>query len=175
LTQQQPPASPDKPDQPTEQASQPEPAQASEPEPELPDQPAAAPPPPPPVPATPAPKKKRRVWLIVTLSVVAVLILLVVGGVFLVMNVLREEVPQVGECLNEASPEDMEVVDCGSAEAAWNVVGSDGTWTRGDFDAAAQGDVCQEFPETQQALWVTESPTVDSGTEGEVICLAPIG
>jgi hypothetical protein len=167
LTQQQSPAPPDKPDQPAEPADPPPP--------ELPEQPlAAAPPPPPPAPSPPP--KKRRIWPYVTIAVVVVVAALGVGAVLLVRSVLAEEVPQVGECLdNAANPDDMDVVDCGSAEAAWNVIGNDGTWPRGEFDAAAPGEVCQAFPETEQALWVTSSATVDSQTEGEVICLAPAG
>jgi hypothetical protein len=168
LTQQQPPAPPDKPDQPAEQPT--ELASA------LPDEPLPAAPPPPPPPPTAPPKKKRRIWPYVTLAVVVVIVLLGVGGVVLLGNLLREEVPEVGECLNDApAADDMEVVDCAAAEAAWRVIGNDGAWTRGEFDAAAQGDVCQAFAATEQALWVTSSSTVNSGTEGEVICLAPVG
>jgi hypothetical protein len=167
LTQQQPPAPPEKPDQPAAE-------QASPPPSELPDQPPEASPPPPPAPTPPA--KKRRVWPYVALAAVIVIIGLGIGAALLVRSVLTEEVPQVGDCLNNAAnPDDMDVVDCGSADAAWSVIGNDGTWTRGDFDAATQGEVCQAFTDTQQALWVTSSPTVNSGTEGEVICLAPVG
>jgi hypothetical protein len=178
---QQPPASPD---QPTQQDQPGEPAQpqggetgvASEPappdQPELPEQPAAAPPPPPPAPA--APPKKRRVGLIVTLTALVALAVVAVGA-FLLLSVLREELPQVGDCMTDgATADDMEVVACDSGDAAWSVIGSDGTWTRGDFDVADQGEVCEAFPETAQALWVTSATSVASGTEGEVICLAPL-
>jgi hypothetical protein len=191
---QTPPAPPDKPDQPATSTGQaaPPPA-AGEPtglagqpqspdqstglagQPELPDRPSAALPPPPPAPTAP-PKKKRRIWPYVLVGVLVLFILVAVGGVLLVRSLLQEEVPEVGQCLNDAAnPDDMEVVDCGSAEAAWSVVGSHGALTRGEFDQATQGDLCQAFPETQQAMWVTSSLTVDSGTEGEVICLAPVG
>jgi hypothetical protein len=187
----EPGGQPQPPDQPTELASQPRPPDqptgpASQPrppdqptglasQPELPNQPAAALPPPPPVPTAP-PKKKRRIWPYVTIGVVLLVILLGVGGVVLLGVLLREEVPEVGQCLDDApSPDDMEVVDCGSAEAAWSVIGNDGPRTRGEFDQATQGDLCQAFAETQQAMWVTTSYTVDSSTEGEVICLAPVG
>jgi hypothetical protein len=178
LTQQQP-APPDRPhqqDQPDEPAP---PSQGGAPtelpsEPELPEQPPAAPPPPPaPVPSKAAPKK-RRVGLIVTLTLLGTLVVVAAGVAALVL-LTREELPQVGDCLNDAVlAADMEVVSCDSAEAAWSVIGSDGTWTRGEFDAAGQGEVCQGFPATEQALWVTNVRTVDSGTEGEVICLVPI-
>lgn len=141
-------------------------------QPRLPDQPVAAPPPPP-VPA--APPKKRRVGLIVTLTVVAAVAVMAVGG-FLLVGSLREDPPQVGDCLtDEPLADDMEVVACDAAAAAWSVIGSDGIWTRGDFDTAEQGEVCQGFPATQQALWVTSAASVEATTEGEVICLAPIG
>jgi len=141
---------------------------------ELPDQPVAIPPPPPPPAAPKAQPKKRRVGLIVALTVLAALAAVAVGGFFLLSS-LREDLPQVGDCLNDApTADEMDVVACDGNDAAWSVIGSDGTWTRGDFDTAGQGEVCDAFPDTEQALWVTNATTVDSGTEGEVICLAPL-
>jgi hypothetical protein len=182
---QQPPAPPDQPEQQDTQqdtlpdqaeqqdkADQPQQEERPEPE-ELPEQPVAAPPPPPPPPK--APPKKRRVGLIVALTVLGALAVVAIGGVVLV-NLLREDLPQVGDCMTDgATADDMEVVACDSPEAAWNVIGSDGTWTWGDFNAAAQGELCQGFSDTDQALWVSNATSVEDATEGEVVCLAPIG
>lgn len=192
LTQPSPASSPKPPDQPSQPdqpaqpdiPSQPDGSAPSEPAapaavsldpPDLPEQPAAAvpPPPPPPVPAAAEPPK-RRIGLIVTLVAVVVAGLVVVGAV-LVVRMLGEEVPTVGDCLTDApAPDDMEIVDCDSDQAFWSVIGNDGSWTRGEFDTAEQGALCEGFEATERALWVTSSRSVDEGTGGEVVCLAPL-
>ncbi|HEY8473449.1 MAG TPA: hypothetical protein VIL37_12555 [Natronosporangium sp.] len=151
------------------QSSAAEPQPAAE---ELPAQPVAAAPPPPPVPE--APPKQRRVWPAVVITLIAALAVVGIGGYF-VLRALAEDLPQVGDCLtNAADANDMEVIACDSPDAAWSVIGSDGDWTRGEFDSAGQGEVCASFPETQQALWVTSAAQVQSDTVGELLCLAPL-
>jgi hypothetical protein len=189
LTQQSPPASPEQPEQPEKPEESTQQAQPSEPEqpaatvppaqpelPDLPDLPAVpVPPPPPPPPVPPAsPAPKRRIGLIVTL-VAVVVVGLAVAGVWLVVRMIEEEVPAVGDCLTDApAADDMEIVGCDSGEASWSVIGNDGSWTRGDFDAADMGELCDEFEATQRALWVTSERDVEAGTGGEVVCLAPL-
>jgi hypothetical protein len=186
LTQQSPPASPEQPEQPEKPEESTQQAQPSEPEqpaaavppaqPELPDLPALPVPSPPPAPPAPpaSPARKGRIGLIVALVAVAV-VGLAVAGVWLVVNLLEEEVPAVGDCLTDApAPDDMEIVGCDSGEAFWSVIGDDGSWTRGDFDAAEVGELCEEFDATQRALWVTGERDVEAGTGGEVVCLAPL-
>jgi hypothetical protein len=141
--------------------------------PELPEQPVPVPPPPPLAPPPP-PARKSRIGLIVALVAVAVAGL-AAAGVWLVVNLLEEEVPTVGDCLtDQPDPDDMEIVGCDSGEAYWSVVGTDGSWTRGDFDSAEQGELCDGFEATQRALWVTSERDVKPGTGGEVVCLAPL-
>jgi hypothetical protein len=116
----------------------------------------------------------RRIWLVVALAAAGGVLALGAAG-FVVLNLLREELPQVGDCLNDAaSVDDMHVVACDSAEAAWAVVGEDGVWTRGDFDAAGPGEVCQAYPTTEQAMWVTSARSMGAATEGKVVCLEPL-
>jgi hypothetical protein len=197
LTQQSPQASPEQPEHPekpaepeesSQQAQQAQQAQPAAPEqtaaavppaepelpdlPELPDQPVPAPPPPPASPAQPA--RKGRIGLIVAL-VAVVVVGLAVAGVWLVVNLIEEDVPTVGDCLtDQPDPDDMEIVGCDSGEAFWSVIGNDGSWTRGDFDTAEPGELCEEFEATERALWVTSARSVDAGTGGEVVCLAPL-
>jgi hypothetical protein len=94
---------------------------------------------------------------------------------FVALTLLSEDLPAAGDCLTDASvPDEMTVVDCGSSEAFWTVVGLDGTWTHGDFEAATAGEVCAGFPTSQQALWVSNARTVAAGTDGQVVCLEPL-
>lgn len=143
----------------------------------LPEQPLAAPPPPPT--AGPTPTKKSRKGLMVALIAVAgILLLCVVGGVVLVLAGGGTNVPEAGECMTDAvDPNEMEVVACDSADAAWSVIGSGGTMTRAEFNTRSQEQqVCAEHPGTVQALWLTGSLLNSSDdTEGEVVCLGPIG
>lgn len=147
----------------------------------LPEQPLAAAPPPPPPPPAPGqgPAKKRRTGLIVTLIAVAgVLLVCVVGGVAVLLLGGGGDIPQAGECMSDAvDPNEMEVVACDSPDAAWSVIGSGGSMTRGEFNARSQQQqVCEEHPGTLQALWLTDAVFSSSDdTEGEVVCLGPIG
>lgn len=172
------------PDAPPEAATGPTPEASTEPTPEastgpLPDQPGAAAPPPPPVP--PAPPAGSRRALKVTVGVVGALavgVVAVVAGALLFSAIGGDEQPrpEVGDCLTDAvNADDIEVVDCGSAEAAWTVIGLSATLTEREFGDASRGDLCQEFPGwTGPALWFGEE-TDDLSGEGEVVCLAAVG
>lgn len=150
-------------------------------EPPLEQPPGPAPPPPtgppPPGPEQAAPRK-RRTGLIVVGVVAGVLLLGCLGMVAVAVFTGGGDIPEAGDCLTDAADaNDMDVVDCGAGDAAWSVLGEDQTMTRGEFSGLTQQDqVCQAYPETQQALWVTEARFgVDDSTEGKVICLQRTG
>lgn len=148
-------------------------SQDSSADPALPPRDASPPPPPPPT----GPPERRRSWLTITLIAAVVVAVGCVGGGYLLLNSLREDVPQAGECLLDApDPNDMTVVGCDSDQAAWSVIGADGTMTQAEFQALTPEDgVCQEHAGTEQVLWVTDAWFVDDGTAGTVVCLRRVG
>lgn len=119
--------------------------------------------------ATPPPERNRRLAIIVA-AAAGVVILAVIGAV-VVASWLGDDLPEAGDCMsNDADPTEIRVVDCGSEEAAWTVVGVDGTWTEQEFADAARDRVCQAIPKWDNALWLGEE--TDDGTgEGTVVCL----
>jgi len=141
---------------------------------------AAAPPPPapgapagPPPPVTEPPPRPRRLGLKIGLAVAAGVVLLVVAGVVGAVLLLSEDVPEVGACMTDAEdPAEIEVVDCGSEQAAWQVVGHDGSRSEAEFEQATREEICQAFPDWENALWLRTN--LISG-EGEVVCLASAG
>jgi hypothetical protein len=86
-----------------------------------------------------------------------------------------DQVPEVGECITEASltGTQTEVVACDSATAAWRVVGNDGSMTESDFAATPVEELCTAHETTGYVLWIGEE-TVDGSGDGEVICLEQV-
>jgi hypothetical protein len=145
------------------------------------DQPAASeapaeppsPPAGPPVPSEEQPASRSRRGLKIGLAVAAGVVVLAVAGVLALVLLSGEEVPAVGECMTDsADPTQMDVVGCDSEQAAWQVIGHDGNVTEDEFDQATREDICQQFPDWENALWLRTN--VLSG-EGEVVCLVPAG
>ncbi|MPZ25978.1 MAG: hypothetical protein GEV12_05895 [Micromonosporaceae bacterium] len=137
-----------------------------------PDAPAATPEAPGPAVAT-QPDRSRRLAIVVA-AVAGVVILAVIGAVA-VANQLGDDLPEAGDCMsNDADPTEIRVVDCGSEDAAWTVIGQDGTWTEREFDEADRNRICQAFPKWDNALWLGEE-TDDRSGEGTVVCLTVAG
>jgi hypothetical protein len=88
---------------------------------------------------------------------------------------INSQTPEVGECITEASlfGTETEVVACDAVEAAWRVIGNDGTWVEADFDAAPEEEICQSFEGTEYMLWIGEL-TGDKSGEGQVVCLEQV-
>lgn len=127
----------------------------------------------PPAGAPPPEKKKRGKLAIVGGILVAVLVAIGVRVVF--STVLGEDTPEVGDCVNGAlTPNDIEVVDCGSSDAAWEVIGVHGDMSEADFDAIVASQdtstICTAFPEWENAIWFG-----DPGGDGEVFCVVGTG
>jgi hypothetical protein len=131
------------------------------------------------MPGQPTPPKKSRRLLIILASVGGAAVL-GIGGI-VVSNLqtdaaIERQTPDVGECIDEASltaPE-TNVVDCGSAEAAWEVIGEHGSMTGADFQLTSEEEICTAFPETEYILWVGEDSTDGSG-DGQVVCMVSVG
>lgn len=113
-----------------------------------------------------------RRWLLIALGAAAGVAVLAVVAVLVIGALTGDDVPAVGDCMtHSANPAEMEVVDCDSAEAAWRVIGNDGSWSEQAFEEASQEEVCQAFAGWDNALWLGER-TEDLSGDGEVICLA---
>lgn len=139
----------------------------------VPGQPPAfgTPPPPPPGGAKAAGGQKSGKVVKTVVSVVAA-IAVVAGIRFGIGALLSPDAPEVGDCLSgESNPNDRKVVDCSSDEAVWSVIGTDGTWTYANFQAAPVEQLCTAHAGWQEALWWGD--TTDSDADGELFCLAP--
>lgn len=134
------------------------------------------------VPPQPPQQRSKKRWGI--LAGIGGVVLLAGGGIAVraLLGAAANEVqfnlqvPDVGECITQESTlpdSETEVVDCGAAEAAWEVVGNDGTWIEADFWSAPVEEMCTGFADTEQMLWIGEV-TDDQTGEGEVICLASV-
>jgi hypothetical protein len=103
----------------------------------------------PPVPAG-RPKRQNRPF-----SFVKRLVVVVVGalGVFVVRSLLAGvDDPSVGDCARATADSGYELVDCGTAEAQYRVVGEEeGYWTADEVRAAT--GLCAAFPATDAYLW----------------------
>ncbi|CCG04259.1 exported protein of unknown function [Blastococcus saxobsidens DD2] len=76
--------------------------------------------------------------------------------------------PEVGDCLRNAAGDQVEVVDCGSAEAEVRVVGVDEREL--DYAEFLAEMVCADFPEATNAVWVGD----DQAEPGTVLCAEPV-
>jgi hypothetical protein len=117
-------------------------------------------------PAPPAPQKHtgRRV--------VAGLFLLVLAVVIIVVAVkARQGNPDsavVGDCIHHGSGDNVKVVDCNDASAAYKVVGKVENKTQPQFDLSSD-TICKPFPGAESAFWKGKV-----GSTGYVLCLARI-
>lgn len=123
--------------------------------------------PPPPV-AAPRrdPQRRRRIGLIVLLAVAA----LVFGGIFLANRAQRAADPDsatVGDCVTRSGADDLKVVPCGDAKAAFTVVGKVGNKSQVDLSLSS-AEICKPFPAAKSAFWKGKA-----GQKGYILCLAP--
>jgi hypothetical protein len=118
-------------------------------------------------PAPPAPPKKhagRRVAAGIFLLVIVVVVVVVAVKA-------RQGNPDsavVGDCIHHGSGDNVKVVDCKDASAAYKVVGKVENKTQPQFDLSS-GTICKPFPGAQSAFWKGKV-----GSTGYVLCLAPI-
>jgi hypothetical protein len=106
--------------------------------------------------AEPEKKSGAKKWLSVAGTVV------VLGGVAAAKFIgFGGGDPEAGDCLHEASDSQYDVVDCGSDDADYKVLGVDGDeMTQPDLDKAIEADtVCADFPTWEYALWYGDMET----------------
>jgi hypothetical protein len=102
-------------------------------------------------------------------------VLPIVGGVVLVgaavaaFGLLGGD-PEVGDCVQNVVGEEVEVVDCDSDEAEAKIIGIDEQeLDRATFMAPDQ-EVCTDFPNALDALWVGADPE----EPGTIYCAEPV-
>lgn len=126
-------------------------------------------------PAAPAePEKKgggarKIIFSIVGFIVVALVIAVAKFGVREVIAFVTGDTAkaEVGDCItNSENADDMKIVDCGDASAAFKVVGVVEDKTQ---DAGEQG--CAAFPDAEGFLFLYEG-TLTASTTGRSLCLA---
>jgi hypothetical protein len=127
-----------------------------------------APPPVQPAPEVPAEQSGAKKWLPIAGSG-AVAVALAAGAMTGWFGI---GAPQVGDCVQELADAQMEVVDCGSADADYTIVGIEGEkLTEEEF--MADPETCAEFDtvEIQAAFWEAPGMITEKGT---VYCAGPV-
>ena len=77
--------------------------------------------------------------------------------------------PEIGDCVKQSGADSWDVVDCGSDEAQYKVVGQDETkLTYPEFQSSS--DICLKFPTAEYSLWIGPD-----GLQGTVYCAEPLG
>jgi len=111
-------------------------------------------------------KSGAKKWLPIAGGVVGLGV--VATGVF---GFLGAGTSDVGDCIKTTSDTDYETVDCGSADAEFEIVGIDEQeMTYADFAAAPAEDLCADFADkTEYVLW--EGVETETGT---IYCAAPV-
>lgn len=79
--------------------------------------------------------------------------------------------PEVGDCVQMASINEFEAVDCSSDEAEYKVVGIDEQeMTESEFRDAPVEDLCVDFTTTEAVLWMGDMVT----EPGTIYCAAAV-
>ncbi|GIJ69094.1 LppU/SCO3897 family protein [Virgisporangium ochraceum] len=120
-------------------------------------------------PAAPQPPRRGGGWGKRIAGIVATL--LVLGGIFAVTTYLNRDAAskaKVGDCVSQEGSDELKVVECGSAEADFKVVGRVEDKTQAEAGISACGPFVDQGAE--QAYWEGEQ-----GKKGLVLCLGPVG
>jgi hypothetical protein len=112
------------------------------------------------------PQPARRGSARRTLITLAVLAVLVVGGIAagIYFNRNAASSAKVGDCVSQEGTNELEVVPCTDAKADFKVVGRVEDKSQGDTDGA-----CEPFTEAESAYWEGKQ-----GAKGLVLCLGPV-
>jgi len=113
------------------------------------------------------PAQAKRKWLPIVLGAV-----LVIAVIALVLSFLGGNSAQAGDCVN-SQPDEIGVVDCGDADAAFTVSGVLEDISQNELEA--DQTVCtDDWPESVAYAWEGTDPD-DPDAEGTGYCLADIG
>jgi len=78
--------------------------------------------------------------------------------------------PTVGDCVEELADSEISVVDCGSSDADYRIVGIMGEKQTED-EFMADPETCGEFIDVEAAFWQSGGMVTDAGT---VYCAGPV-
>ncbi|MBW8482302.1 LppU/SCO3897 family protein [Actinomadura parmotrematis] len=120
-----------------------------------------------PPPPAPAKRSSGRRWLVV-LAVIVVLI----GGLVALGAWASQGSPdsaKAGDCVARPGADDLKVVKCTDASAAFKVLGRVDDKYKYQFDQDSK-TLCAPYQGTRSAFWRGES-----GKQGYVLCLGPVG
>ncbi|MGI5242444.1 LppU/SCO3897 family protein [Dactylosporangium sp. CA-139066] len=108
--------------------------------------------------APPQPAKKGGAGLRI---IIAIVVLVVIGGGVWFFNRDAALKANVGDCLHQKGANDLAIVKCDSADADFSVLGKVENKRETETDAA-----CDQFQDATNTYWEGES-----GKEGTVLCL----
>jgi len=113
------------------------------------------------VPEAPSQAKRGSKLRRALIGIVAVVVAL---GVAIWLGMDEPARAKVGDCVSGTSAEELQIVECTSAEAEWKVVGRVEDKAQTEMSTA-----CQAFQSAEQAYWQGEP-----GKDGLVLCLAGV-
>ena len=127
-----------------------------------------APPPVQPAAEAPVEKSGAKKWL----SLAGTVVVAGVGGAYLLTGGFGIGDPKVGDCIQELADFEMEVVECGSSEADYKIVGIEGEKQTED-EFMADPASCAEFADkgVEAAFWQAAGMVTEKGT---VYCAGPV-
>lgn len=116
----------------------------------------------------PAGKSGNKKWLAIAGGVLVV----GVGAAYTLTGGFGIGAPKVGDCVQELADYAMEVVDCGSSDADYEIVGIEGEKQTED-EFMADENTCAEFADAgvEAAFWESAGFISDKGT---VYCAGPV-
>ena len=112
----------------------------------------------------PEPAKRNKL-----LPIIGGLVALVVAA-SLLFSLFGGGDPEVGDCIQQQSFTEVEVVDCDSDDADYEVLGTDGEMTGTEFQAASAEDLCTDVSGTTGIFWLGD----DEEEDGKVYCAGSV-
>jgi hypothetical protein len=103
----------------------------------------------------------------VVAAVILVVVVVVIGVLAWQSQRSSPDAAVVGDCVSHGSGDDIKVVACTDATAAFKVVGKVQNKTQTDFNLSSES-ICKPFPGVQSAFWKGKV-----GSTGYILCLAP--
>jgi hypothetical protein len=130
--------------------------------------PPAAPPAPEPAAAPAEPSKAKKIRNRI-LRVVAVPVIVIVGGIVWAFASGDPTLAKTGDCLVGDNADDIKIVGCDDATAQWKVVGEVADVKEAAFNASENDTSCTAYPTAEASFWSGKE-----GGNGDVLCLEPV-
>jgi hypothetical protein len=110
-------------------------------------------------PEQPKKKSQAKSWI------AAIIVLAVIAGIGWFIGQSSPDRAVVGDCVKQTGDNSVKVVDCGSGDAQYKVVGR----VEDKSAISASLSACREFKDTDKTYWYGEQ-----GKNGTVLCLADL-